>query len=360
MSNFSTNELLNVFKSSFEGMNLARISFISHFIIALCKVRSVNLVEISAGFDNQTKASSNYRRIQNFLLKFDLSEDQIYKFIFSLLPNKNNLILALDRTNWKFGNSNINILLLGACYKNICFPLMFKILDKRGNSNTEERIELISNFIRLFGKQCIDCLLADREFIGSQWCSFLNENGINYHIRIKKNFQIYCCKEQIKKSAYRFFDDLKPYELRHQTRKMIINDVDCYISGMKTINNGKVEYCLIISFKKQKEAFEKYKQRWQIEMLFKGFKSSGFNVEKTHITDLMKLKKLFLLVMVAFVWCYKIGDLLDSIKPIQIKTHGRKAISVFKYGLDYLVEMLISKPKLNTVKINIFQLLSPS
>jgi hypothetical protein len=85
MSNFSTNELLNVFKSSFEGMNLARISFISHFIIALCKVRSVNLVEISAGFDNQTKASSNYRRIQNFLLKFDLSEDQIYKLAYFLI-----------------------------------------------------------------------------------------------------------------------------------------------------------------------------------------------------------------------------------------------------------------------------------
>ena len=82
---------------------------------------------------------------------------------------------------------------------------------------------------------------------------------------------------------------------------------------------------------------EYFKQRWQIETLFRGLKSSGFNIEDTHVTDLERLGKLFSLTMIAFVWCYKIGDYLDeNIKKIIIKQHGRRAVSVFKYGLDVI------------------------
>jgi hypothetical protein len=55
----------------------------------------------------------------------------------------------------------------------------------------------------------------------------------------------------------------------------------------------------------------RYKQRWQGRALFGGLKSSGFNIEDTHVTDLKRLEKLFSLTMIAFVWCYKIGDYLD-------------------------------------------------
>ena len=36
----------------------------------------------------------------------------ISKVIFAVLPVKTGLVLSLDRTNWKFGEVNINILML--------------------------------------------------------------------------------------------------------------------------------------------------------------------------------------------------------------------------------------------------------
>ena len=123
-------------------------------------------MKISAGFDTSVDASSNYRRIQRFIAQVDLPMKWISQLIFGLLPNKDSLVLVMDRTNWKFGEKNINILMLGVSYKNVAFPLMFKMLDKRGNSHTLERIALIQNFMDWFGKDCIDCLLADREFVG--------------------------------------------------------------------------------------------------------------------------------------------------------------------------------------------------
>jgi len=41
-----------------------------------------------------------------------LSDDIISRLIFSLLPQKSDLTLSIDRTNWDFGTTKINILML--------------------------------------------------------------------------------------------------------------------------------------------------------------------------------------------------------------------------------------------------------
>ena len=61
------------------------------------------------------------------------------------------------------------------------------MLDKRGNSDTEERIALIQKFIDRFGKSCIAGLLADREFIGQEWLGWLIKEQLPFWIRIKNN-----------------------------------------------------------------------------------------------------------------------------------------------------------------------------
>jgi len=71
-------------------------------------------------------------------------------------------------------------------------------------------------------------------------------------------------------------------------------------------------------------------------------KTSGFHIEDTHLTDLDRVEKLFSLVLVAFVWAYKAGIYLDSIRPIKIKAQGRKAYSLFKYGLNFLANALFN------------------
>ena len=94
-----------------------------------------------------------------------------------------------------------------------------------------------------------------------------------------------------------------------------------------------------------------------METLFKALKSSGFDIEATHVADQKRLERLFLLTMIAFLWCYRIGDYLDQhIQKIKLKTHGRRAISVFKYGLDFLSKRLITG--FNVLEINMFAFLS--
>jgi hypothetical protein len=352
-------ELISILEQHFKGqLNLARVKLICLFITALCKVKTINYDRLSSGFDSTATKSSSYRRIQRFMAEFDLPMKMISSLIFALLPKKENLTLVLDRTNWKFGGKNINILMLGVSYKNVAFPLMFTMLNKRGNSNTQERIDLINKYIEWFGKQTIDCLLADREFVGDKWLSFLNENNIRYYIRIRNNFKIYSYQKNEQISVSWLFNKLKIGEFYHYPKIVKLHGELCYLSGSKTINReGKQEFLIIVSFNKPEQANGYYKQRWQIESLFRALKSSGFNIEDTHVTDLKRLKNLFLLTMIAFVWCYKIGDFLDEkVRKIKIKTHLRKAISVFKYGLDYVSKELLTGIK--ALEINIVHFLS--
>lgn len=351
--------LNSALQSHFKGdFNLARVKLISLFIKALCVVKTINYDRLASVFESEADKNSSYRRIQRFMAFFDLPMKIVSTLIFSLLPEKSNLTLVMDRTNWKFGTKNINILMLGVAYKNVAFPLMFKMLNKRGNSCTSERIELINKYLDWFGKHTIDCLLADREFVGETWLGFLNDNQIRYYIRIRNNFMIFSYQKQKEIPAFWLFNSLKMNEFYCHRKIVNLHGQDCYLSGSKTLDrDGKQEFLIIVSFNKPESAAESYKKRWQIESLFRALKSSGFNIEDTHVTELERLEKLFLLTMIAFVWCYLIGDFLDTkIEEIKIKKHGRRAVSVFKHGLDYLSKVLATG--INVLNISVFNFLS--
>ena len=49
------------------------------------------------------------------------------------------------------------------------------MMSKSGNSSTGERIDLMNRDITLFGIETIECLLADREFIGEHWIVYLTK-----------------------------------------------------------------------------------------------------------------------------------------------------------------------------------------
>jgi len=160
-----SSELVAIFHALL-GWNLARVKFFVLIICSLCKVQTVGFDKLASAFNSTAETASSLRRIQRFIAKYQLDSDIVARLIFRLLPHKPPYRLAMDRTNWKFGESNINVLVIAVIYQGLSFPLMFKLLPKAGNSNTDERIELMERFIRLFGTQTLDCLTADREFVG--------------------------------------------------------------------------------------------------------------------------------------------------------------------------------------------------
>lgn len=336
-------ELVSIINNSL-GWHKARAKFLVCLIKTMLKLQTVNFIKLSQGLESQVKASSNLRRIQRFFADFNFSEDSIAKLLYALLPDKDKCNLCLDRTNWKFGETNINILMLSVAYKGISFPIMWMMLPKRGNSNSKERNELIKRFIRLFGTNCIKSLMADREFIGEKWFDELIINNIPFYLRIKENMWVNVQGKGNKK-AFWLFNDLPLNNKRHYYKTVSFRGRAFYLSGIKTIGkNNKLEFIIIATYKRDLEALDVYKNRWQIETLFKAFKSSGFNLEDTHLTNIDRISKLIAVISIAFTWAYKIGIFVhQTIKPIEIKKHGRRAMSFFKYGLNFIANVILNR-----------------
>ena len=152
--------------------SIASIKILEQIILGLIQFKSVNLVKLAIGLEGSNNQASLYRKLQRFFSSFDLSYVALAKLLVKLAKiDSDTWLLALDRTNWKFGKLSINILVLSICYKGIAIPLMWDMLDKEGASNNIERQHLLKRFIAVFGVNKIEALLADREFIGDLWLS---------------------------------------------------------------------------------------------------------------------------------------------------------------------------------------------
>lgn len=316
--------------------SVARLILAANFIMALLMLRTVNLAVLSNAFETEVETESNYKRMQRFFRFFKLDFDALAQVVGSWLPDKP-WVLCLDRTNWQIGITDVNILVLAVAYRGIAIPVVWTFLAKKGNSNTDERITLIGRFIKLFGKERIAYLTADREFRGKKWLQYLVHQKINIRVRIPNNTRVSNKHGNRMLPATRLFS-LKVGEVMVLKQRRLVWGIPVYLGAVRSSN----EHAIIISTAYTSGLIADYARRWEIETLFGCLKSRGFDMEKTRMRDPERLNKLFALLTIAFCWCYRVGEWRAEQKPIRILKHQRQAVSLFRYGLDYLNRILFS------------------
>jgi len=265
---------------------------------------------------------------------------EIAVLVIKLLGIPQPFILSIDRTDWYLGATPLNVFMLSVVCKGVAFPLLWTVLEKKGCSNTKERIELLANYVRLFGKGSIDFVAADREFIGREWFRYLRKEKIPFRIRIKENLRVTNARGNKMVAAKNLFRTQKVGVgvLLCGQRKVLQEEVS--LMGMRTPEG---EYVIVASSAESDEILREYALRWKIETLFGCLKTRGFCLEETHITERERLEKLLALMTVAFCWAYLAGEWLARANPIKIKQHGRLAKSIFRHGFDYLRRILCNQ-----------------
>lgn len=309
----------------------ARLKFLARFLTARITTRTVNLAEIASVFAGTAQPDSHYERCRRFLKDFDLPYAELSRFIVALLGVTDGWTLAVDRTNWQFGKTDLNLLVLAIVQQGTAYPVLWFPLDKAGNSHTDERILLLELFLNRFGKEQITTLVADREFIGKDWLAWLTAPGIPFQIRAKANFQAtYRGRRGALAQWFRSATPQRPLVLRRPCQMW---GGAYYLSGCR-LPTG--EYLILLAPTYEPQALQQYARRWGIETLFAALKTRGFNLEDTHVTHEERLQKLFALVALAFAWCHQVGGWLHHQQPLKKKKHGRLPKSHFRRGLDCL------------------------
>lgn len=273
-----------------------------------------------------TSKKAAVKRVERFFKDEPLSMKAYAQLVVKLLQHTGKLKLRLDRTNWKFGNKDVNYLVLSwQISSHMSLPLLFVELDKAGNSNTAERIDLIQIFIDIFGENSIAELAADREFVGNKWIRYLIKHQIPFFIRVKNNTQVPWGKKPCSiKDFLQNWDKGKPRLIE----KNMFGDVVYF--ACKALRDNDPLIVMTNQALPAHKILEIYKERWSIESLFKNLKTAGFNWEKTHMTDPERLIKLLIIMGIAALFVHAIG--------IQQKVSFRKTVkcplySQFRSGL---------------------------
>ena len=195
---------------------------------------------------------------------------------------------------------------------------------------------MLGQFLTVVGGDKIDCLVADREFIGATWFAWLRANHIPLCIRTRHagladNRSLITGAQLLQKSSP--FDLVFLDRPASRLRLLALGNRSALVlwglfdRGVKSSGH---------------RALEMDKQRWQIEVLFEALKSRGFNpesssgqaFEETRLRDAKRLETLCGVLAIAFCWAYHVGAWRHRLKAIPLKTHQRAAKSLFRHGFD--------------------------
>jgi hypothetical protein len=256
---------------------------------------------------------------------------QLAIFLMSFVPH-DQLTLSIDRTEWDFGQTQVNVLCVVVSIGKMAVPVYFEMLDNNsGNSNAADRINLFKNLISIVGKERIQMLVMDREFIGNKWLSCgsppgLKKECIPFCVRVPKNHTILTADGERLRAEEVMQDRKRPYYQENVLVDGVI--VNLCLSLDK---NGELLY--LIGTAQPQTLASWYKRRWSIEVFFQALKQRGFNLEDSSLRCIEKYRKLFALVSMAYTICWATGIEDGKRNPVRAKKHGYPQYSVFRRGL---------------------------
>lgn len=324
-------EITTILHSAPIVTNLARKTFVSLFVIALIQQRKVQFSELATVLNDDAKISSNQNRIEDFFREVDIDFQSVARLMLALLPRKAKLRLTIDRTEWDFGKCQVNILMVLIGSGDLQLPLYWEMLDnKSGNSNSQDRIDVLEKCFAVVDVKRIGLVIGDREFVGHKWIKYLKDNSLNFVMRFPKHHLI----------TLESGDVLSISELELGLGESCCFET-CQVDGCW----GKVwvkrldeqEYLYLFGTAEVTLFGQLYRKRWCIEAFFQNLKGRGFHLESTHLRCISKLSKLVALVSLAYAFCLSLGVYYhQKVQTIKMKKHGYKATSFARYGLNQL------------------------
>jgi Transposase DDE domain len=300
---------------------------------------TICLWRLAAHVATNAQTDSVRRRFYRFFQYVRLDGALVARVVVDLLGIRGKpWVLAIDRTNWDFGNTTINILMISVRWNGMGVPLIWTLLPGAGNSDTATRIGLLDRLVGTFPDLTIAMLMGDREFIGAAWMSDLRTRKIPFILRLREN-------QQVVRDGYATWSIADIAKTLARGEKRIISgwcqlghDANHQSPNLRLVvmRLASGELLALACSGNPRRALARYRQRWTIETLFGNLKTRAFNLEDTHITDPGKLSTLLAILAIASALAVKTGVAMARIKPIPVKQHGRKAYSLFALGLQGL------------------------
>lgn len=331
------------------GWHRARLKFMARFTVALLQRTTTDLWALAVALKGGVEPASNHRRIQRFLSEYNVDFAMFGRLLAHLVPESPPYEVVVDRTEWEFGDTPVNILTVGIAHDKMAFPIAWTALSSGGGSESEDQISVLERFLQAVDPSSIKILTADREFISADWLKRLNEEDIPFTVRLRSDRKVADTPDRGALTARMYARAVAPGKERVlEKERYLFGDegettVPVRVVVRRIGGEKAADPFLILATRgiDPEEASTFYRKRWSIETMFAALKSRGFCLEETHLTQPGRIERLLGLLALAFTWARLVGELRTCRKgPPPRKSHGRRQWSVFRYRLDLLTNLL--------------------
>ena len=133
------------------GLSATRRETLSWLALLIMQHGTIGLWRLAAYVASATQIASVRRRFYRFFQFVKIDSGLAARVVVELLQlGGKSWVLAIDRTNWDFGKTTINILMISVAWNGIGIPLIWMVLPAAGNSNTSERTGLLDRLRATF------------------------------------------------------------------------------------------------------------------------------------------------------------------------------------------------------------------
>jgi hypothetical protein len=303
---------LNCLKSQ---LNASQLLTLEMLVWLLQFHKQVRIERLAACFPVPILYESRRRHIQRFLTLPQLSVPLLwFPLIKSILLTQikpgNQVIVALDRTQWKANN----LFVVSVIWKKRAWPIYWQFLEHRGSSNFAQQQALLRPVLRLLkGYEIV--VVGDREFRSVELAYWLKQKKVYFALRQKQGSYI-----KQKGKQYQKLSELG-----------LVPGMKLFLTGVNfTKKKGFGQFSLAAYWKRKyrgqgpdegwyiltnlnslSAAINVYQARSGIEAMFKDCKSGGYNLEDSK-ASVERLTSLVLLIALAYTCAGLRGQSIKS------------------------------------------------
>ena len=238
--------------------------------------------------------------------------------------------LVMDRTDIEH---EVSILLLGAAYRKRLLPLVWQVLPFGASGEAAQ--EALLRYIQPFLPAVRTCFYADCEFRSVKVQGVCRHYDWHWQVGLKGDLH-FCAND-----TWQPLHDLglQPGERRYLQNVWInksqpfgpVNLIADWAAPQETPRYWALD------LPADAQAWRRGRKRYWIEPANRDYKSHGFDLETSKLTDPARLNVLLLAMAITTLWLIHVGDwLIRSGRRQELMPAGEPDYSLFRLGRDYL------------------------
>lgn len=278
------------------------------------------------------------RLLKNSQVQWRVHYLPLVKELLSHWPDRE-VNLIMDRTDIRQEKS---ILMLALAFKHRALPLSWRVLPF-GSSSERLQISLLDDvdaYLPAVEDKRI-CFYGDSEFRAVALQRYCRQRQWGWQVGVKSDTLFHAGDGQWR--SLRSIP-IQPGE-RHHSHHLTLTQSHCFGPVHLTVDwrHNQPQPRYVVCDRPTKHAtWRDGRKRFWIEPFFRDYKSAGFDLERSRITDDERLSRLLLGMAVTSLWLLHLGHwVVQSGRRNWLTTDHRNDYSLFRLGRDYAQRSLI-------------------